>query len=121
MKPLLKEVETALSPEGLASRLQGQVGLQLLQTQTFQDPGGRHSLVTAHPFATFRSIGSRLELYEGGKEARTQFGNPWHALDVFMARYELLDELDLPFPLGGCFGFWGYDLRNFVEPRLPCR
>ena len=36
-----------------------------------------------------------------------------------MARYELLDEIDLPFPLGGCFGYWGYDLKNFVEPKLP--
>jgi para-aminobenzoate synthetase component 1 len=35
-----------------------------------------------------------------------------------MSRYELLDELDLPFPLGGCFGYWGYDLKNFVEPKL---
>ena len=38
-----------------------------------------------------------------------------------MARYELLDEMDLPFPLGGCFGYWGYDLKNFVEPKLPRR
>jgi len=38
-----------------------------------------------------------------------------------MPRYELLDELDSPFPLGGCFGYWGYDLKNFVEPRLPRR
>jgi aminodeoxychorismate synthase component I len=38
-----------------------------------------------------------------------------------MARYELLEELDLPFPLGGCFGFWGYDLKNFVEPQLKRR
>ncbi|HXB58223.1 MAG TPA: aminodeoxychorismate synthase component I, partial [Candidatus Acidoferrales bacterium] len=38
-----------------------------------------------------------------------------------MARFELLDEVDLPFPLGGCFGFWGYDLKNFTEPKLPRR
>jgi len=38
-----------------------------------------------------------------------------------MARCELLEEVDLPFPLGGCFGYWGYDLRNFVEPKLPRR
>lgn len=49
------------------------------------------------------------------------FGNPWQILDGLMARYELLDEADLPFPLGGCFGFWGYDLKNFVESRLPRR
>ena len=38
-----------------------------------------------------------------------------------LGKYELLDEIDLPFPLGGCFGYWGYDLKNFVEPRLPRR
>ena len=38
-----------------------------------------------------------------------------------MARFELLDEIDLPFPLGGCFGYWGYDLKNFTEPKLPRR
>lgn len=38
-----------------------------------------------------------------------------------MSRYELLDEVDHPFPLGGCFGFWGYDLKNFVEPKLTRR
>jgi para-aminobenzoate synthetase component 1 len=48
-----------------------------------------------------------------------QFGNPWQLLDALMSRFELLDELDMPFPLGGCFGYWGYDLKNFVEPRLP--
>src|SRR5262249_54121144 len=38
-----------------------------------------------------------------------------------MARYELLEEVDFPFPLGGCFGYWGYDLKNFVEPKLSRR
>src|SRR5216117_184606 len=38
-----------------------------------------------------------------------------------MSRYELLDEIDLPFPLGGCFGYWGYDLKKFVEPKLSRR
>ncbi len=38
-----------------------------------------------------------------------------------MSRFELLDEIDLPFPIGGCFGFWGYDLKNFTEPKLPRR
>jgi para-aminobenzoate synthetase component 1 len=38
-----------------------------------------------------------------------------------MSRFELLDEIDLPFPLGGGFGYWGYDLKNFTEPKLPRR
>ncbi len=53
--------------------------------------------------------------------AHTQFGNPWHILDALMARFELLDEIDLPFPLGGVFGYWGYDLKNFTEPKLSRR
>ena len=32
-----------------------------------------------------------------------------------MARHELLDEIDSPFPLGGAFGYWGYDLKNFTD------
>src|ERR1041385_8044244 len=49
------------------------------------------------------------------------FGNPWHLLDSLMARYELLEEIDSPFPLGGAFGYFGYDLKNFSEPKLPRR
>ena len=42
-------------------------------------------------------------------------------MDALLARCELLDEIDLPFPLGGGFGYWGYDLKNFTEPKLPRR
>jgi para-aminobenzoate synthetase component 1 len=80
----------------------------------------RYSFVAVRPFLTFRSFGSRCEIQSGGVH-QEQFGNPWHLLDSLMARYELLEELDLPFPLGGCFGYWGYDLNNFVEPKLPRR
>ena len=42
-------------------------------------------------------------------------------LDALLARCEILDAPDLPFPCGGCFGFWGYDLKNFLEPKLSRR
>jgi len=67
-----------------------------------------------------RAAGARCEIQSNGGSS-VQFGDPWHVLDGLMARYELLDDLDLPFPLGGCFGYWGYDLKNFVEPRLGRR
>jgi para-aminobenzoate synthetase component 1 len=83
-------------------------------------------LVTAKPFLTFRTFGSRCEIVTADPQLSTpnfqlQFGNPWQILDALLARYELLDEIDLPFPLGGCFGYWGYDLKNFTEPKLPRR
>lgn len=123
MRPLIQEITTAHSPESLVERLFGEAGLVLLRSADFGSPQARYSFVAARPFLTFRSFGSRCEVanHSMTPSRQTQFGNPWHALDGLMARYELLDEMDLPFPLGGCFGYWGYDLKNFTEPKLPRR
>jgi len=115
---LVEEAPSGLSPEALAARLQCAPGLVLLRSALFDAQQARYSLLTARPILTFRSHGSRCEI-DGPEHAR--FGDPWRSLDDLMARFELLDEIDRPFPLGGCFGYWGYDLKNFVEPRLPRR
>ena len=120
MRPLIQEITTAHTPESLVEQLHGQSGIVLLRSALFDSSPARYSFVTARPFLTLRAFGSRCEL-AGPADTRVQFGNPWQVLDALMARYELLDEVDLPFPLGGCFGYWGYELKNFVEPRLPRR
>src|SRR6476646_1479509 len=117
MRPLIQEISTAHTPESLAEQLRGEPGLVLLRSALFDSPQARYSFLAARPFLTFRSFGSRCEL----ERSEMQFGNPWHLLDSLMSRYELLEEFDLPFPLGGCFGYWGYDLKNFVEPKLSRR
>jgi para-aminobenzoate synthetase component 1 len=91
----------------------------LLRTALFNTPEARYSLLVANPFLTFRSYGPRCELMSPIAEKTTLFGNPWDQLQELLSRYELLDDVDLPFPLGGCFGFFGYDLKNFIEPKLP--
>jgi para-aminobenzoate synthetase component I len=116
MRPILQRIQTPHTPESLVEGLRGERGIVLLRSGSFDSPQARYSFVTARPFLTFRSFGSRCEL-DAPHQAR--FGNPWQVLDALMSRYELLDEIDLPFPLGGCFGFWGYDMKNFVEPKLP--
>jgi para-aminobenzoate synthetase component I len=116
MRPILQSIQTAHTPESLVEQLAGERGVVLLRSSYFDSPQARYSFVAARPLMIFRSYGSRCEL-DGAGAAR--FGNPWQALEELMARYELLDEIDLPFPLGGCFGYWGYELKNFVEPRLP--
>ena len=120
VRPLIQEIATAQTPELLVEQLAGQRGIVLLRSAGFDSVQARYSLVAAQPFLTFRSFGSQCEIVSAGR-TDLQFGNPWHLLDVLMARYELLDEIDLPFPLGGCFGYWGYDLKNFTEPKLPRR
>ena len=120
MRPLVHEIVTAHSPESLVEQLRGAAGVVLLRSAMFDSPHARYSLVAARPFLTLRAFGSRCEI-NSAPESHVLFGNPWHILDGLSARFELLDELDLPFPLGGCFGYWGYDLKNFVEPKLPRR
>jgi para-aminobenzoate synthetase component I len=119
MRPLIQEIQTAHTPESLVENLRGETGVILLRSNAFDSPQARYSFVTANPFLTFRSFGSRCEITAA--KSQIQFGNPWHGLDALMSRFELLDEIDLPFPLGGAFGFWGYDLKNFTEPKLPRR
>jgi para-aminobenzoate synthetase component I len=123
MRPFIQEIETIDTPESLVKKLSSEPGIILLRTTAFDSPHARYSFVTARPFLTFRSLGSRCETTHHAFVAahHVQFGNPWHLLDALMSRYELLDEIDLPFPLGGCFGYWGYDLKNFVEPKLSRR
>jgi len=117
MRPLLQEIPTAHTPESLVEVLRGETGIVLLRTAQLDSPSARYSFVAANPFLTFRAFGSRCEI----SNSQVQFGNPWHLLDALMARFELLDEIDSPFPLGGVFGYWGYDLKNFSEPKLPRR
>lgn len=124
MHPLIQEVATSHTPESLAGYLRRERGVILLRTSAFDLPSARYSFVVANPFLTFRSFGSRCEITRPrtpDSGPQIQFGNPWQILDALMARFELLDEVDLPFPLGGCFGYWGYDLKNFTEPKLPRR
>ena len=117
--PLILEI-APVAPEALAARLEGTPGLVLLRSSLAGSSQGRYSFLTARPLITVRAFGSRCECNEGDHQY-VQFGNPWRILDRLMARFELLDEPDFPFPLGGCFGFWGYDLRHFVEPHLTRR
>ncbi|MBA4150467.1 MAG: aminodeoxychorismate synthase component I [Verrucomicrobia bacterium] len=120
MRPIIQEVQNAHSPESLVEQLAGEPGIVLLRSAYFDSPQARYSFLAARPFLSFRSSGTRCEV-ESSSGHTVQFGNPWHLLDALMSRYELLEEIDLPFPTGGCFGYWGYDLKNFVEPKLPRR
>ena len=100
MQFLVQEIETAHTPETLAEavRREGLPGLVLLRTGLFQTHGARYSFLAADPFLVFRSWGSRCET-RAGSVRQELFGDPWSLLDSLMARYELLGQLDLPFPM----------------------
>jgi para-aminobenzoate synthetase component 1 len=119
-RAVLQQVASAHTPESLAESLRGVPGLVLLHGGLSESGASRYSFVTADPFLAFRSSGSRCEITGAGGTS-VRFGNPWRVLEQLLDRFELRDQADLPFPLGGCFGYWGYDLRRHVESRWPCQ
>jgi para-aminobenzoate synthetase component 1 len=123
MRALAQQLASFPSPEALAAiaRAGGGQFPILLRTALFTTPEARYSYFVANPFLTFRAHGPRCELTVRNGATTTVFGNPWDQLQLLLSRYEILDEIDLPFPIGGCFGFFGYDLKNFVEPKLGRR
>jgi para-aminobenzoate synthetase component 1 len=117
MRSLVQLCSTCHTPESLAAQLRPEHGLVLLRSGFFESGQARYSFLAARPFLTFRSVGSRCEVRSTSSRC-CLFGNPWVILEELLGRFELHDEVDLPFPLGGCFGFWGYDLKNFIESKL---
>src|SRR5215471_20511390 len=109
MRPLIREISTSHTPESLVAQLcQNRVrgeekalgsGVLLLRSSRSSDLAdasspvcssqARYSFVTANPFLTFRSSGSRCEILPGEHiggsiEAQVQFGNPWRLLEELM-------------------------------------
>lgn len=121
MTPLVEECETQLTPESLIDALRDEPGVMLLRSGLVDGVRGRYSLVTARPFLRFRSFGPHCQVRPATGEWKSQFGDPWQILQAWISRYELLDEVDLPFPLGACFGYWGFGLHRFVEPASTSR
>ncbi|MBL9174740.1 MAG: aminodeoxychorismate synthase component I [Verrucomicrobiales bacterium] len=121
MRTLVEEVRTAHTADSLAAKFRGDPGLVLLRTGTFDVASARYSFVASRPMLRFRSWGTLCETQSDEGRTESQFGNPWQHLARLLGRFELPDEVDLPFPLGGCFGYWGYDLKQFVEPRVTRR
>lgn len=115
----------APDPEVLAARVAEEPGTVLLQGGWPDGRQARFSFLAIRPFLVVRVWGSRLEceLRGGGGPpvVRVSYGNPWQWLQALWWRYELPDEPDLPFPLGAMFGFWGYDLNRFLEPKVAPR
>lgn len=118
---MIEEVATEHTPESLAALALGRRGLALLLSARQDLPHGRFSFLAADPFLQFSSNGSRCVTTAQNGFSSVQYGNPWHLLDAWVSHFELSREPDMPLPLGGCFGFWGYDLKRFTEPKLRCR
>lgn len=121
MRAHVEAIPTRHTPDSLGEALQFEPGLVVLRTGQFDVHSARYSFVAACPDLQFRSYGTRCEVLRPGAPLQSLYGNPWELLRELLAPFEVLEESDHPFPLGGVFGYWGFELKQFTEPRLGRR
>jgi para-aminobenzoate synthetase component 1 len=78
---------------------------------------GRFSFIGSNPFLTIKGVNNRVEV--SGDECYETDLDPFEVVKRYLNKFSFHFECDLPF-IGGAIGYFGYDLRRFVE-KLPNR
>ncbi|MGE5660393.1 MAG: anthranilate synthase component I family protein [Actinomycetota bacterium] len=80
---------------------------------------GRYSLLGCDPLWILEARGDRTtQTFRDGSKKVFE-GDPFNALAECVKPYEPVILPQLPPGIGGLFGFWGYELINWIEPRVP--
>ena len=80
---------------------------------------GRYSLVGCNPLWVMEVRGdTTTQTHRDGSQV-VFTGDPFTALTECLAPYHPVKLPQLPPGIGGLFGFWGYELIRWIEPRVP--
>jgi anthranilate synthase component 1 len=80
---------------------------------------GRYSFLGCDPVWVLSSQGTQTtQTYRDGTVKVFQ-GNPFEILAQCIAPLQPVKLPQLPPGIGGLFGFWGYELIHWIEPRVP--
>ena len=80
---------------------------------------GRYSFLGCDPVWVLEARGeTTLKIKRDGSKIEYQ-GNPLEVLKQCLASIEPVKLPQLPPGIGGLFGVWGYELINWIEPRVP--
>ncbi|MCB1101768.1 MAG: anthranilate synthase component I, partial [Kiritimatiellae bacterium] len=79
----------------------------------------RYSFLGGNPFLVFRATGRTVEIEtaDGHREFREDV-DPMDELRSYMARYQPVEDPDLPLFYGGAVGYLGYPAITQFEPRV---
>lgn len=75
----------------------------------------RHTIMGADPFITIRTDGGKTVL--NGKDLNSAYKDPFEALSAMLPRFSHYGAGGSPFNSGAA-GYFSYDLKNLIEPRL---
>jgi len=80
---------------------------------------GRYSFLGCDPLWVLESRGTHTtQTYRDGSIQAFE-GDPFAALATCLEPYHPVKLPALPPGIGGLFGFWGYELIHWIEPRVP--
>jgi anthranilate synthase component I len=79
---------------------------------------GRYSLLGCNPLWTLEARGDQTtQTYRDGQQ-QTFDGDPFVALSDCLAPFRPVKLPELPPGIGGLFGYWGYELIQWIEPKV---
>ncbi|WP_298611269.1 anthranilate synthase component I [uncultured Thermosynechococcus sp.] len=79
----------------------------------------RYSLLSCDPLWVLETRGNQTTQTHRDGSVTTFTGNPFTILADCLAPYQPVKLPQLPGGIGGLFGFWGYELIQWIEPRVP--
>ncbi|BAB72286.1 anthranilate synthase component I [Anabaena sp. FACHB-709] len=80
---------------------------------------GRYSLLGCDPLWVLEARGETTTQTNRDGSQVVFTGDPFTALADCLAPYKPVKLPQLPPGIGGLFGFWGYELIRWIEPRVP--
>ncbi|MDZ7961744.1 MAG: anthranilate synthase component I [Aulosira sp. DedQUE10] len=80
---------------------------------------GRYSLLGCDPLWVLEARGNSTTQTHRDSSQVLFAGDPFTALANCLEPYKPVKLPQLPPGIGGLFGFWGYELINWIEPRVP--
>ncbi|MEB3211512.1 MAG: anthranilate synthase component I family protein [Leptolyngbyaceae bacterium] len=79
----------------------------------------RYSFLGCDPVWVLETRGSQTSQTFRNGDRQTFEGNPFDVLARCLSPYQPVKLPQLPPGIGGLFGFWGYELIRWIEPRVP--
>jgi len=80
---------------------------------------GRYSFLGCAPVWVLENRGNvTRQLYRDGR-VEEHTGNPFEIIKACLEPIKPVTLTELPGGIGGLFGFWGYELIKWIEPKVP--
>ena len=91
----------------------------LLESVEGGDRLGRYSFLGCDPLWVLEARGDRTTQTHRDESVTEFTGNPFEVITDCLKPYRPVKLPELPPGIGGLFGFWGYELIRWIEPRVP--